>query len=153
MLESSFPNASAVFVIGWTGMRGVVALAVAISLSVALRDGSPFPQRNLFIGEVSCWARAVRAELRELESRGSAWTRSTVPGALFPKIRCPAAIVLEATTELVGNPAIYRIRIASRTETVQLPPIAVVLYRPVRIGDIVAKVRELLARAANRLRC
>ena len=64
----------------------------------------------------------------------------------------PAAIVLEAAAELLGNPAIQNlvnsvptILIASRTETVPLPPVATVLYRPVRIGDIVAKVREFLA--------
>ena len=34
---------------GWTGMRGVIALAAAISLPERLEDGSPFPQRNLII--------------------------------------------------------------------------------------------------------
>ncbi|HSY58878.1 MAG TPA: Na+/H+ antiporter, partial [Terriglobales bacterium] len=38
-----------IFIIGWTGMRGVVALAAAISLPEFLNDGSPFPQRNLII--------------------------------------------------------------------------------------------------------
>ncbi len=37
------------FVLGWTGMRGVVALAAAISLPEVLADGSAFPQRNLII--------------------------------------------------------------------------------------------------------
>jgi Na+/H+ antiporter len=44
-----FPNPRAILVVGWTGMRGVVALAAAISLPEALNDGSPFPQRNLII--------------------------------------------------------------------------------------------------------
>jgi Na+/H+ antiporter len=44
-----FPNPRAVFVLGWAGMRGVVALAAAISLPEFLNDGSPFPQRNLII--------------------------------------------------------------------------------------------------------
>ncbi len=43
------PTARGVFVVGWTGMRGVVALAAAISLPEKLADGSPFPQRNLII--------------------------------------------------------------------------------------------------------
>ena len=43
------PNARQVFVVGWTGMRGVVALAAAIALPETLPDGSPFPQRNLII--------------------------------------------------------------------------------------------------------
>jgi CPA1 family monovalent cation:H+ antiporter len=43
------PQASQVFVIGWTGMRGVVALAAADSLPLTLNDGSPFPQRSLIL--------------------------------------------------------------------------------------------------------
>jgi monovalent cation/hydrogen antiporter len=43
------PSARAVFVVGWTGMRGVVALAAALALPEVLADGSPFPQRNLII--------------------------------------------------------------------------------------------------------
>jgi monovalent cation/hydrogen antiporter len=43
------PSARAIFVVGWTGMRGVVALAAAVSLPEVLADGSPFPQRNLII--------------------------------------------------------------------------------------------------------
>jgi Na+/H+ antiporter len=38
-----------VFVIGWTGMRGVIALAAAISLPELLEDGSPFPHRDILI--------------------------------------------------------------------------------------------------------
>jgi monovalent cation/hydrogen antiporter len=40
-------DARQVFVIGGTGMRGVTALAAAISLPQGLADGSPFPHRNL----------------------------------------------------------------------------------------------------------
>jgi CPA1 family monovalent cation:H+ antiporter len=43
------PKSNQVFVIGWTGMRGVVALAAANSLPLTLRDGSPFPQRSFII--------------------------------------------------------------------------------------------------------
>ena len=43
------PNAAQIFVIGWTGMRGVVALAAADSLPLTLNDGSPFPQRSLIL--------------------------------------------------------------------------------------------------------
>ena len=43
------PNPRAVFVLGWTGMRGVVALAAASSLPYTIRDGEPFPQRNLIV--------------------------------------------------------------------------------------------------------
>jgi len=43
------PSISQIFVVGWTGMRGVIALAAAISLPETLNDGSPFPQRNIII--------------------------------------------------------------------------------------------------------
>jgi monovalent cation/hydrogen antiporter len=38
-----------VFILGWTGMRGVVALAAALSLPETLANGAPFPQRNLIL--------------------------------------------------------------------------------------------------------
>ena len=37
------------FVVGWTGMRGVIALAAALALPRVLSDGSPFPQRDLIV--------------------------------------------------------------------------------------------------------
>jgi CPA1 family monovalent cation:H+ antiporter len=43
------PPARQIFVLGWTGMRGVIALAAALSLPEHLADGRPFPQRNLII--------------------------------------------------------------------------------------------------------
>jgi CPA1 family monovalent cation:H+ antiporter len=43
------PSSGGVFVLGWAGMRGVLALAAAMSLPENLADGSPFPQRNLII--------------------------------------------------------------------------------------------------------
>ena len=43
------PTAKQAFVVGWTGMRGVVALAAALSLPEVLSDGSAFPQRNLIV--------------------------------------------------------------------------------------------------------
>ncbi|MBO9566133.1 MAG: Na+/H+ antiporter [Niastella sp.] len=36
-------------VISWSGMRGIVSLAIAIGLPVELEDGTPFPQRNTII--------------------------------------------------------------------------------------------------------
>lgn len=47
--DESAPPARQVFVIGWTGMRGVIALAAAISLPVTLASNKEFPQRNLII--------------------------------------------------------------------------------------------------------
>jgi len=43
------PGVRQVFVVSWTGMRGVIALAAALSLPRTLADGSPFPQRNLIV--------------------------------------------------------------------------------------------------------
>jgi CPA1 family monovalent cation:H+ antiporter len=48
------PSAKQIFVVGWTGMRGVVALAAAIAVPEVLSDGSPFPQRNLIIFLTFC---------------------------------------------------------------------------------------------------
>jgi CPA1 family monovalent cation:H+ antiporter len=36
-------------IISWSGMRGIVSLAMAIALPVQLSDGSPFPERNAII--------------------------------------------------------------------------------------------------------
>jgi CPA1 family monovalent cation:H+ antiporter len=38
-----------VTIVAWTGMRGVVSLAAALALPFTLRDGSPFPGRDLIL--------------------------------------------------------------------------------------------------------
>jgi Na+/H+ antiporter len=43
------PSARATFIVGWTGMRGVVALAAAQSLPLTLAGGTPLPHRDLMI--------------------------------------------------------------------------------------------------------
>jgi Na+/H+ antiporter, bacterial form len=43
------PSVRQLFVVGWTGMRGVIALAAAISLPVSLDNGQAFPHRNLIV--------------------------------------------------------------------------------------------------------
>ena len=48
------PPVRHVFVLGWTGMRGVIALAAALSLPERLENGSPFPMRNLIIFLTFC---------------------------------------------------------------------------------------------------
>lgn len=45
----AWPGGRQVFVAGWTGMRGVIALAAAISLPEVTADGSPFPHRDLIV--------------------------------------------------------------------------------------------------------
>lgn len=47
--DNRHPGFKLPLVLGWTGMRGVVSLAAALSIPVHLADGSPFPQRNLIL--------------------------------------------------------------------------------------------------------
>jgi hypothetical protein len=77
-------------------------------------------------------------------------------GRVLAQGTTPNAMVLEATADLAGDPAIQRlvtrvpaVLVASRTETVALPRVAAVFYRPVRIGEIVEKVSELLGRGQD----
>jgi monovalent cation/hydrogen antiporter len=48
------PPGREVFLVGWAGMRGVLALAAAISLPERLQNGAPFPQRSLLIFLTFC---------------------------------------------------------------------------------------------------
>jgi DNA-binding response OmpR family regulator len=96
----------------------------------------------------------VRAELLELDIDALGMDSADDAGRALADNQTPTAIVLEATADLAGNPAIQNlvkrvptILIASRTETLPLPPAAVVLYRPVTIREIVDQVRALIARA------
>ena len=43
-----------IFVVGWSGMRGVLGLAAAISLPERLNNGAPFPERNIIIFLTFC---------------------------------------------------------------------------------------------------
>jgi CPA1 family monovalent cation:H+ antiporter len=43
------PTVRQVFVVGWTGMRGVISLAAAIAVPAVLANGEPFVQRNVII--------------------------------------------------------------------------------------------------------
>jgi monovalent cation/hydrogen antiporter len=43
------PPPRQLFILGWTGMRGVISLAVAMALPHTLANGAPFPQRPLII--------------------------------------------------------------------------------------------------------
>jgi monovalent cation/hydrogen antiporter len=48
------PKPRVVFVIGWTGMRGVVSLAAALALPTVLANGNAFPQRDLIVFLTFC---------------------------------------------------------------------------------------------------
>ena len=43
------PGLKLPFIIGWAGMRGVVSLASALAIPLALDNGEAFPQRNLIL--------------------------------------------------------------------------------------------------------
>ena len=98
---------------------------------------------------------ALRAELREFGIEALGMETAEDAGRALASGTMPAAIVLEATSGIVENAAMQTllrrvpsILIASRTETVDLPPApsdAAVFYRPVRVGEIVDRVRDLLA--------
>jgi len=47
--DAQSPGWQTPMIIGWTGMRGVVSLAAALSIPLTLADGTPFPQRNLIL--------------------------------------------------------------------------------------------------------
>jgi monovalent cation/hydrogen antiporter len=47
--KEKLPPVRQIFVIGWTGMRGVISLAAAIALPRVLANDAPFTQRNLII--------------------------------------------------------------------------------------------------------
>ena len=92
----------------------------------------------------------VRAELRELgiEALGM---ESVDDAGRIARNEMPGAIVLEATGELMGGAGVQNlvarvptIVIASRTETVEIPQGAEVMYRPVSVGEIVERVRKIL---------
>lgn len=94
---------------------------------------------------------AVRAELLEkgIDALGME-SGDDLPRTLKAS-ELPCAVVLEAIAELLDNPAIQNllrrvpvVLIASHTLTVPLPDAQVILYRPLRIGEIVDRVIELL---------
>lgn len=45
----SRPTWQNVFIVAWSGMRGVVSLASGLAVPLALTDGTAFPQRNLIL--------------------------------------------------------------------------------------------------------
>jgi len=96
---------------------------------------------------------SVRAELRERGIDALGMESGDEAGRFIAAGQMPAVVVMEAIPEVAANPAIQQlvgrvptIVIASRTETVPLPPVDTVLYRPVRIGEIIVRVEELLRR-------
>ena len=94
----------------------------------------------------------VRAELREAGIEALGMETMDEAGQAIARGEWPAAAVLEAAAGEPNPTALGLLAkrvpvvvVASRTETVPLPEdAAVVLYRPVRVADIVARVKQLL---------
>ena len=94
-----------------------------------------------------------RAELRELGIEALGMESADDAARALAAGTVPAAVVLDATGEDTGNPALAQLAkrvpfvvVASRTQPAPaLEAAAVVLYRPVRVGDVVARVKQLLA--------
>lgn len=96
---------------------------------------------------------AVRAQLREMGVEALGMDSADDIARLLPSGRPPDAIVLQAVPELLGDSRIQNlihraptILVASRALQVPLPMGPAVLYRPVRIAEIVDRVSKLLAR-------
>jgi CPA1 family monovalent cation:H+ antiporter len=47
--QDTVPRKSELMIISWCGMRGIVSLAAALALPLALPNGQPFPHRDLII--------------------------------------------------------------------------------------------------------
>ncbi|MGC2333343.1 MAG: hypothetical protein WA581_17955 [Candidatus Acidiferrales bacterium] len=95
----------------------------------------------------------VRAELRERGIEALGMDAPVDAGRALASGQLPAVVVLEAVPELTADLGVQKlvenvptILIASRTEVVPLPPVDSVIYRPVRVGEIVARVHEIIAR-------
>ena len=103
---------------------------------------------------------AVRAELRESGIEALGMESAEDVGRAIASGQMPQVVVLEATAEISADPGVRMpisrvptVLITSRTEKIPLPPaslegLAQVCYRPVRIADIVSRVREILERGA-----
>lgn len=94
---------------------------------------------------------SVRAELLEAGIHALGMDSPDDAGRVLASGQLPAVVVLEATAGLADNPAISELAarvptvlVASRAEKLDLPPAAAVIYRPVRIGEVVSRVQELL---------
>ena len=47
--KNPLPPARYIFIVGWTGMRGIVSLATALALPLTVADGAPMPYRSELI--------------------------------------------------------------------------------------------------------
>ncbi len=94
----------------------------------------------------------VRAELREAGVEALGMEKLDDAARVLAAGTVPSAVVLEATAEDAASPALDSLAkrvpvliVASRTElTSVVEDAAAVLYRPVTVGEVVARVKQLL---------
>ncbi len=91
---------------------------------------------------------AVRAELRELGIDALGMESADDAGRAIAAGQVPSAVVLEAGATSPAMEQIARrvpvIVVASGLERVTFEPVAAILHRPVRVGEIVARVKQAL---------
>ncbi|HKW87193.1 MAG TPA: hypothetical protein VJN21_00395 [Candidatus Acidoferrales bacterium] len=93
----------------------------------------------------------VRAELRERGIEALGMETADDAGAALAANEMPDAMVLDAGARAARERAIRQLAervptivVASRTEAAEMPKGAKILYRPARVGEIVAAVLEQL---------
>jgi DNA-binding response OmpR family regulator len=104
------------------------------------------------IGEDWQLRATVRAELREQGVEAMGMESLDEAAQAIAQGTAPAAVVFDATTGDVSRPILESLArrvpvivVASRTQAAPIPEsVARVLWRPVRVAEIVAKVEEVL---------
>jgi hypothetical protein len=93
----------------------------------------------------------VRAQLRELGIDALGMDSAEDAGRALAAGQMPSVVVLQAEVGIAEQDSILElirhvptVLVASRTETMVLPPVADVVYRPVRVVEIVEKVQKLV---------
>ena len=94
---------------------------------------------------------AVRAELRELGVKALGMESADNVGQAIAAGEMPSVLLLEGLPQFTADHALRKLAghtptvvIASRTEKVDFPEVAAVLYKPVRIAEIVERIQKLL---------
>ncbi len=160
----------ALFILGWSGMRGVLALAAAISLPERLSNGQPFPQRNLIIFLTFCvifvtlvlQGLSLPALIRRLGLSGASATAEKEEEETARKQMISAAMqaIAEMREQEARNPAVldhlehfYQRRLALITEQEQSESNGIWNRREVReYDDLSYRLRSIERQVALRLR-
>lgn len=93
----------------------------------------------------------VRAELREHGIEALGMESPDDAAKALAEGQAPAAVVIEGAAVAAAHPAIENLArcvpiivVASRMQPITLPSAAAILYRPVRVQDVVAQVHRVL---------